>query len=325
MLKDSEKKVLARYALMPKLMKAAIWMIPGVILLTFLLEFINEVYTHGHGANSFGIIMTFVVIIFFVIAYFYCRSVLKNAYRNATWRAIADRIEAVYIRPSGDELSLADISKAKKSAYLSSFDQYLHEAFHIFDYYPKTMLKRVLFVVLPCLLIIGSYVPIYVNNYIDYETSRAEVSEVLAALCEAFDGYRIYCDDPYEYYSEYGYYFTAYADNGFDDYISINVLNDGSIDYISYTLTVDLSVTKEENLEDIQAKLDELYSLLASADVTMASRYLIEPTLSDVFTSAFLEDDDYLDISLSDRNMYISFYVFSMDDYDEGVLYISIF
>lgn len=312
MLNDKEKRVLARYTLIPKLIKASIWMIPGVILLIYLLEFINTKYLYAKSFNSLGFALASIVIIFFIIACFWGRRVIKNAYENATWKDLAHRIEAVFIRSSGEELSLADISKAKNSAKLSSFDQYLHEAFRIFDYYPKTLLKRVMFVVLPCLIIIGSYIPVYIDNYAIMESNRAEAAKVITALSDAFeDCYKINYEDPYEYYDEYGYYFFAYTDSSRDDDIYINIAVDGSIDYVAYEITIDLSIDKEENLVDMQDKLNQLYEMLVSADITIEDKYLTEPTLSDGFIAAFLEDSEYQDISYSQDVIHINFYLSS--------------
>ena len=326
MLNDKQMRILSYYALLPGIIKASIWMIPGVILLTFLLEITNEVYTYGNSPNSLGVIITIIVIIFFVIAFFFGRSALKNAYQNANWKAITERIDAVYISDNarGKEVSLADISKARKSAYQSSFDQYLNVAFNIFDYYPKTMLKRVLFVVVPCLLIVGSYIPTYIQNLNAYEISCAQVSSVMSSLSDAFDTYEIFYDDPYESYSDDYYFFMAYTD---DDYIGINVLNDGNIDYIAYSLTIDLSIEKEDNLLDMQNRLNQFYTGLISANVQIDDKYLTEPILGDDFTTAFLEDindSEYSEIRCGKGTMYINFYI-SADNYDTGRLYISIF
>ena len=78
MLNDNEKKALDRYALMPKLSRASIWMIPGVILLVIILEYINDNCMHAGGIYPIGIIIVLASIIFFIVAGILARSILKR-------------------------------------------------------------------------------------------------------------------------------------------------------------------------------------------------------------------------------------------------------
>ena len=326
MLNDNEKRALDRYALMPKLSRASIWMIPGVILLVILLEYINDNYMHAGGVYPIGIIVVLASIIFFIVAGIFARSILKKAPYNKSLQAITQRIEAIYINDYADsdkQLSLADISKASRSVYFENLDHYLQEVFHIFDYYPKTLLKTVLYVLIPCLIIVGSYIPAYIYNYSIYEDRCKEVTEVMIALSDAFaDSYDIYYDDPYEFYNSYGYYFFAYIDYNMDDYIGVRVQNDGSINYVYYNLIVDISLDKEECLADTQNRLGQLYDLLASADVTINSRYLAELSLYDGFATLFLEVGEYQDLSYNQGNIYINFSIRSINE-ETARLYIA--
>lgn len=317
---ETKEKLLKRYVILENTSKTSAWMALGVIALWFILTMIGGIF-HVKSINIVALIATIVLFLGCVIYSLIASFILHKAPQDPAWQKIEADIKKVFIDRYGDEdgddeVSLVDIANAQKKFDLlnHSFMDKVHDAMEIYDIKTASPKRYVLaFILMPCIILVLSFVPSYIKAYSFQRQSAAAISEIIADLNAQFvdDAYYISYDDPKEEYQEYGYYFSAYLDYDMDSYINVTIDNDGMVDYLAYSVDVDPTLANDEKISFIESQLARYYVHLK--DATIDEKFKKDPVLTEAFKEALNNHTDDQRIDISSNGGYISYH-----DYDYG-------
>ena len=329
--KARREKVLKKYIILDSTFKTSLWMIVGIIVLWSILLSIDFNFFLLDGAPSFSLFLTVIFCIFFIVYTIYAAVKIKKGPSDPDWQMIEKDVNAVFLEryiDDDDEVSLIDIHKAKKKASLNGrrFMDKVYDAMTLYDIKMPPVRRYILsLIIVPSLILVISYIPEYVSDYITKTQAINKVADVIYGLDDAFEDkvYSIYYDDPKEEYLSYGYYFTAYMDYAMDSYISMSVTNEGKIDYMAYSIDVDPTEDIDANIAYIEEKLAGYYDIVKDLDID--DRFLEEPVLSDSFKEEmrYLTIDDER-VDLSSGPMYMSYSIYDYGYGPSADFYISI-
>ena len=122
-------------------------------------------------------------------------------------------------------------------------------------------------------------------------------------------------------YKSYGYSITGYLYDYaeiYNAYVTVYVDNDGLIDSIYYEKDIDVTISKEENLEALKNDFSVFHDMITSADVKATDDFVLsEPSLNDVFLNQFLNGSYYDEISYYNENYGISYYTYEESEFNE--------
>lgn len=132
----------------------------------------------------------------------------------------------------------------------------------------------------------------------------------------------VHADNPYEEAQGWGYSMAAYLRalglEGPNSSVYVRIGSDGAVEEVSYSMDVDVTQTKEENIERIESDLELLHHRLAAAEVTWRSSdlYTID-RLSHTFLEQFTVGSYYVGIHHSETGPYGAHVIFDYDTFSE--------
>ena len=194
---------------------------------------------------------------------------------------------------------------------------------------PSTAAVVLGLILLPPAMLLSLYLPHYRVGARRIEAQQQTASVALEAIRQAMEDAGceyVWCDDPFDYYSDYGYLVSArlYDTYGPDEAsVSLNVTNEGKVDSISYTIGVDVNKTNQENLDRAVTELERLNGMLRQAPIELAGGDLLTADLMpDGFAEEFLAGSLYEDVyewEDRDDNTYLSanYSTYPEEEYDE--------
>ena len=341
MLTKEETKLLNKYSIMPIMFKFSLLGLFLTFFVWLILALIDNLVFHSTEFYVVGFSAFFILFIILVVLMIYGGLTLKTIARHS---ALFDKIDSAILDnyiDYDDDTTLADIAKAKKRLRKRYTQKYglssrtnvlfmkeeinkklfkIDSAYDAFDIKrPKVLRYILLLLLVPSLILIALYIPKYIRSYNIYNDRAASVNAILLKLEDAFaDCFDVYHDDPYEYYSDYGYYFSAYLDRNYESYLNLNINTEGEIDSLAYSVDIDISKTKDENLKNAQDILDEYYQMFTAADVKLADDSLLtKPTLTDEFKESFVQGTYYDDITIQEDDYSLYYFTYPYEDFDK--------
>lgn len=190
---------------------------------------------------------------------------------------------------------------------------------------PSVKLRVAAIILVPVALLLAVAAPYYVRAVQESREGAAraavvinELERVFRASCDS-----AYADDPMESYRDYGYRATGnlyHQDNDARSYLSVTVNNDGVVEEVVYSLDIDVSASKEANIQRASQDMERLNQALRSADVPFLTPNLGEEhTLKADFINRFRENSYYENCraEYEDDGMFIGYYTESQEDYND--------
>lgn len=324
------------------------------------LEMIDDLVFHDKGFQPAGLYTALGLVVVDVIIFCFCTLCPRFGMRGKRWKELQDRLKvmqtetdhstqtagAAAMPASGRMLRKSDNDTAKQvggalelagavsavstaSAVLSE-TQTNAESMACAYGVPVPDIKKQLiaFAVLPIFILIGVYIPQYIEANREMQENIAFSAEqinvlktALSPICEY-----VYADDPTENYHDYGYHVTGYLrESGIGiqkSYVCIDLDESGVITSVSYREELDINSSLKENLDRIETDFEALQAPLGNLNVPVSAPELLTlHKLPDRFKEAFLSGTLYENISIyeDDPKIRISCY-FDTDteeDFDE--------
>lgn len=189
---------------------------------------------------------------------------------------------------------------------------------------PGAVVQVLLIVFVPFLLLSALAVPGYLQSTRQIRSAMDAACVTVQELETTFDMAcdSTYANDPHEQYWEYGYDVSGsfyHKEGDLESYIRVTVNNEGVVDEVAYCMDIDVSLSKQENLERCEADMARLNQMLLSADVVFASKNLNDVhTLNTDFVEQFQSASYYKEFRIrdDDAGMYFSYSTDSEEDYN---------
>ena len=190
---------------------------------------------------------------------------------------------------------------------------------------PSAKKQIIALVVVPVIVLLGAYIPQYIQGSSELQARKAAAAEQLAIAQDALGPVceRIAADDPYESYHDYGYRIIGYLrDNDLGSqaaYVYLSFDADGTLTDVDYTSQIDPDASFEDNLARVEQDIATLCAPLNGLDISVATPDLLAPcSLSDEFKQAFLAGSLYEEISIKTEDESIkSYYTFDTEPEEE--------
>lgn len=194
---------------------------------------------------------------------------------------------------------------------------------------PSTAAVLLGLILLPPAMLLSLYLPHYRAGArrieAQQQTTSAALETIRLGLENAGFAYT-WCDDPYDYYSRYGYSVHGdLYDSDYDKEVSVvlEVNNAGQVSGVSYTVYVDLTQSNRENLDRAAAEVKTMNTALQDIPMDLAGGDLLTADLMpESFTEEFLEGSLYEDVhEWEDRedgtSLSAAYYTYPEEEYDE--------
>lgn len=360
MLQEKERKQILRYCIYPKIALTAIILSLVLAVLILPLEMIDDLVFHNKGFQPAGLYTILGFVAVYVIIFCYCTLCPRFGMRGKRWAALQAGLNVpqtekdhsgqiastLALQSSGRLLSKSDNDTAKHiggalevagavSAVATAADV-LSETWgnaesmaHAYGVpIPNIKKQLIAFAVLPVLIVIGIYIPQYVQGNQAIQEKIAASAEQLQIAEDALSPVCEYvsADDPYENYHDYGYHVSGYLrERGSGTqtcYVYLTFDESGIITEVSYCCEIDINISLEENLRQIEQDFETLEAPLANLNISVANPELLTlHRLPEEFKEAFLTGTIYENIHIYTNaapiRLSCSFVTDSEEDFDE--------
>ena len=190
---------------------------------------------------------------------------------------------------------------------------------------PSVKKQIIALAVAPAIVLLGVYIPQFVQGNNELQVRKAAAAEQLAIAQDALEPVceRVAADDPYESYHDYGYRIIGYLrDNDLGAqaaYVYLSFDADGMLTDVDYTSQIDPEASLADNLARAEQDIATLCAPLNGLDISVAAPGLLTPcSLSDEFKQAFLAGSLYEEISIKTEDESIkSYYTFDTEPEEE--------
>ena len=190
---------------------------------------------------------------------------------------------------------------------------------------PSVKKQAIALAVVPAIVLLGVYIPQFVQGNNELQARKAAAAEQLAIAQDALEPVceRVAADDPYESYHDYSYRIIGYLrDNDLGAQAAYAYLSfdaDGMLTDVDYTSQIDPEASLEDNLAGAEQDIATLCAPLNGLDISVATPDLLAPcSLSDEFKQAFLAGSLYEEISIKTEDESIkSYYAFDTEPKEE--------
>lgn len=325
MIDKNEEKILKRtyiYASVSWIFLIVI--VLGGLYLAFLSMIENSFFLLDHDSSfTVGIYAYLLIALIYVIVFIYMICYLINIYRNSS-------LDNIYEGESF--VSLADLLKKEKKERKKRNNRIqidtglmknkVREVMYDHNIkLPKIKFYVFAIIALPIIILSSIYVVHFIDCKIQMSkylnTARENLQIIENALQEGCDN--VYSFDMDSDYQSFGYSISGYLYDGqYQSYISIYLNNEGTIDTISYCKDIDISLSKEENIDSTNSDFQTLHNLIADIDVSIKSKYLLsEPELNNGFVEDFKNGSYYEESSFYRSNYSLSYYTYQEDEMNE--------
>ena len=337
MINEKEKKRIQRYCVYPKVAMAALIMAFVLCLEIIPLEMIDDLVFHNKGFQPRGLYTAIALIVLNVIIFCFCTLSPRFGMRGAAWKTLQARLQVdqketdrsaqvagtIAMQASGRLLRKSDSDTAKNiggvmeaaaavSAVATAADilseigdnaESMAEAYRV--PIPNMKKRLIAFAILPMMLLIGMYIPQYMEGnqkkQENIEMAAEQINKVKAAMepvCEY-----VSADNPKESYRDYGYHVIGNLrqreDGVHASYIYFTFNESGVIQDIHYTEELDVNQSLEENLNRAEKDFEILHKPLKKLDVLVMNPELLTIyKMPEKFKEAFLAGSLYESIRI---------------------------
>ena len=356
-LSEQEKKRIQRYCIYPKIAATALVMAFVACLLMLPLQMINDIAFHQKEFQAAGIYTAIALTAIELAIFCYCALVPRFGMQGKQWKELQSRLAVAQtnkdrsaevagvlaaqaagrlLKDSDNDVArdlggAAEIAGAVGAvataadvlAETSSNAEAMATAYGVAI--PSAKKQIIALVVVPVIVLLGAYIPQFVQGHNELQARKAAAAEQLAIAQNALEPVceHIAADDPYESYHDYGYRIIGYLrDNDLSAqaaYVYLTFDADGMLTGVDYTSQIDPEASIEDNLARAEQDIATLCAPLNGLDISVATPGLLTPcSLSDEFKQAFLAGSLYEEISIKTEDDSIkSYYTFDTDPKDE--------
>lgn len=356
-LTEQEKKRIQRYCVYPKIAAVALVMAFVACLLMLPLQMINDIAFHQKEFQPAGIYTAIALTAIELAIFCYCALAPRFGMQGKQWKELQGRLTVAQsnkdrsaevagvfatqaagrllkdsdsdaMRNLGDAAEIAGAvgavaTAADVLAETSSNAEAMAAAYGIAI--PSAKKQIIALVVVPVIVLLGAYIPQFVQGNSELQARKAAAAEQLGIAQNALEPVceRVAADDPYESYHDYGYRIIGYLrDNDLGvqaAYVYLTFDADGMLTGVDYTSQIDPEASLEDNLARAEQDIATLYAPLNGLDISVATPSLLAPyNLSDEFKQAFLAGSLYEEISIRKEDESIkSYYTFDTDPEEE--------
>ena len=354
-LTEQEKKRIQRYCTYPKIAAAALVMSFVACLLMLPLQMVNDIAFHQKEFQAAGIYTAIALTAIELAIFCYCALAPRFGMQGKQWKELQSRLAVAQtnkdrsagvagvlaaqaagrlLKNSDNDIArnlggAAEIAGAVGAvataadvlAETSSNAEAMASAYGIAI--PSAKKQIVALVVAPVIVLLGSYIPQFIQGSSELQARKAAAAEQLAIAQDALEPVceRIVADDPYESYHDYGYRIIGYLRDldAQAAYVYLSFDADGMLTSVDYTSQIDPAASLEDNLARVEQDIATLCAPLNGLDISVAAPGLLMPcSLSDEFKQAFLAGSLYEGISIKTEDKSIkSYYTFDTDPEDE--------
>ena len=354
-LTEQEKKRIQRYRTYPKIAAVALVMAFVACLLMLPLQMINDIAFHQKEFQPAGIYTAIALTAIELTVFCYCALAPRFGMQGKQWKELQSRLRVAQdnkdrsaevagvlaaqaagclLKNSDNDIArnlggAAEIAGAVGAvataadvlAETSSNAEAMASAYGIAI--PSAKKQIVALVVAPVIVLLGSYIPQFIQGSSELQARKAAAAEQLAIAQDALEPVceRIVADDPYESYHDYGYRIIGYLRDldAQAAYVYLSFDADGMLTSVDYTSQIDPAASLEDNLARVEQDIATLYAPLNGLDISVATPGLLTPcSLPDEFKQAFLAGSLYEGISIKAEDDSIkSYYTFDTDPEDE--------
>ena len=360
MLTEHEEKLIQRYYIYPKIAITAVIMALALGVPFILLDMIDDLVFHDEEVIFWGLYVYLGFAALYLILFCYCTLRAKLGMRKEEWQELQRRLKVRQqqsdysaaaagamamgaagrlmqksqnkpVRGAGTAAQVAGAVGAVATAGAMSAE-IAHNAQAMAEAYgiplPRTKGLRTVLVLLPLVILIGTYIPQYSHAHTAMQQNTLLVSQRIEEITKALDPVCEYiaADDPAERYQDYGYRVIGYLRGMNTDapkcYVYISLDSTGVLESLSYDEEIIMSLSLEENLSRIEKDFETLHRVLQKADIpTQSPELLTTYQLSEEFREAFLAGTYYQSIDCSENGestrVYWSFETESEEEFDE--------
>lgn len=360
MLTEHEEKLIQRYYIYSKIAITAVIMALALGVPFILLEMIDDLVFHDEEVIFWGLYVYLGFAALYLILFCYCTLRAKLGMRKEEWQELQRRLKVRQqqsdysaaaagamamgaagrlmqksqnktVRGAGTAAQVAGAVGAVATAGAMSAE-IAHNAQAMAEAYgvplPRTKGLRTVLVLLPLVILIGTYIPQYSHAHTAMQQNTLLVSQRIEEITKALDPVCEYisADDPAERYQDYGYRVIGYLRGMNTDapkcYVYISLDSTGVLESLSYDEEIIMSLSLEENLSRIEKDFETLHRVLQKADIpTQSPELLTTYQLSEEFREAFLAGTYYQSIDCSENGestrVYWSFETESEEEFDE--------
>lgn len=359
-LTEQEKKRIQRYCTYPKIAATALVMAFVSCPLMLPLQMINDIAFHHEEFQPAGIYTAIALTAIELAIFCYCALAPRFGMQGKQWKELQNRLSVAQdnkdrsaevasvlaaqaagrlLKNSDNDVArnlggTAEIAGAVGAvaaaadvlAETSSNAEAMANAYGVTI--PNVKNQIIALAVVPAVVLIGVYIPQYVQGNTELQARKAAAAEQLAIAQNALEPVceRIAADDPYESYHDYGYRIIGYLrDNDLGAqaaYVYLSFDADGMLTDVDYTSQIDPAASLEDNLARVEQDIATLCAPLNGLDISAAALGLLAPcSLPDEFKQAFLAGSLYEEISTKTENgsirSYCTFDTDSEDEFDE--------
>ena len=359
-LTEQEKKRIQRYCTYPKIAATALVMAFVSCLLMLPLQMINDIVFHNKEFQPAGIYTAIALTAIELAIFCYCALAPRFGMQSKQWKELQNRLSVAQdnkdrsaevagvlaAQAAGRLLKNSDNDVARNLggaaeiagtvgavataadvlAETSSNAEAMANAYGVTI--PNVKKQIIALAAVPAVVLIGVYIPQYVQGNTELQARKAAAAEQLAIAQNALEPVceRIAADDPYESYHDYGYRIIGYLrDNDLGAqaaYVYLSFDADGMLTDVDYTSQIDPAASLEDNLARVEQDIATLCAPLNGLDISAAALGLLAPcSLPDEFKQAFLAGSLYEEISTKTENgsirSYCTFGTDSEDEFDE--------
>lgn len=356
-LTEQEKKRIQRYCMYPKIAATALVMSFISCLLMLPLQMINDIAFHHKEFQPAGIYTAIALTAIELAIFCYCALAPRFGMQGKQWKELQSRLRVAQdnkdrsaevagvlaaqaagrlLKNSDNDVArnlggAAEIAGAVGAvataadvlAETSSNAEAMANAYGVTI--PSVKKQIIALIVVPVIVLLGAYIPQYVQGSSELQARKAAAAEQLAIAQDTLEPVceRIAADDPYESYHDYGYRIIGYLrDNDLGAqaaYVYLSFDADGTLTSVDYTSQIDPAASFEDNLARAEQDFATLCAPLNGLDISVAAPGLLTScNLSDEFKQAFLAGSLYEEISIKTEDDSIkSYYTFDTDPEDE--------
>lgn len=354
---EQEKKRIQRYCVYPKIALAALIMAFVACLLMLPLQMISDIAFHQKEFQAAGIYTAITLTAIELAIFCYCALAPRFGMRGKQWKELQSQL-AVAQTNKDRSAEVASVLAAQAAGRLlkdsdndaahnlggaaeiagavgavataadvlaetSSNAKAMANAYGVTI--PSAKKQIIALIVVPVIVLLGAYIPQYIQGSSELQARKAAAAEQLAIAQDALEPVceRIAADDPYESYHDYGYRIIGYLrDNDFGSqaaYVYLSFDADGTLTDVDYTSQIDPEASFEDNLARVEQDIATLCAPLNGLDIPVAAPGLLMPcSLSDEFKQAFLAGSLYEGISIKTEDESIkSYYTFDTEPEEE--------
>ena len=361
-LTEQEQKRIQRYCTYPKIAATALVMSFVACLLMLPLQMINDIAFHQKEFQPAGIYTAIALTVIELAIFCYCALAPRfgmqgKQWKEQQWKELESRLAVAQtnkdhsaevagvlatqaagrlLKNSDNDLArnlggAAEVASAVGAvataadvlAETSSNAEAMANAYGVTI--PSVKKQIMALAVLPVIVLLGVYIPQFVQGNNELQARKAAAAEQLAIAQDALEPVceRVAADDPYESYHDYGYRIIGYLrDNDLGAqaaYIYLSFDVDGTLTDVDYTSQIDPEASLAENLARAEQDIATLCAPLYGLDISVATPSLLTPCgLSDEFKQAFLTGSLYEEISIKTEGESIrSYYAFDTEPKEE--------